>query len=408
MHSEAVAAFRSTAYQVAADIVRAHERYDGVGRALLGYAPQLRDAQAESVAALRQAQYAEAELVAANRQAEAAQARVTAAAPGAEATIAAGDHRRASATAEAAGDALVAARRRLQQAVDARDMAAQRALRQVDDLIASADLNDDWWDNSGGKVVAAIAEGADRVAATTAYLAGVFAAVGSVSGRVALAALEGDDGDLSVGDVGHAVLDVAGLVPVAGEAFDGINAAWYTAEADYTNAALSAAAMVPIAGWAATGGKLGVRGVKAVRSVDGARAFVTGRPAMVPRAAKQVEFTPSPKFPVGERYEWVDPATGKRVQYHAHGPDPARSASDNAGQGPIYRKQFGSNHFADADGNLHTKNSLKPGSPAYNPQAANDTHISYPKDQPRPDQHHVRFAAPNPAGLTGQPDDEQR
>lgn len=57
MQSEAVAAFRRTAYQVAAGIVRAHERYDGVGQALLGYAPQLRDAQAESVAALRQAHH---------------------------------------------------------------------------------------------------------------------------------------------------------------------------------------------------------------------------------------------------------------------------------------------------------------------------------------------------------------
>ena len=57
-------------------------------------------------------------------------------------------------------------------------------------------------------------------------------------------------------------LDVAGLVPVVGEFFDGINALIYLARGDYLNAGLSAAAMIPIAGWGATGGKLGVKAVK--------------------------------------------------------------------------------------------------------------------------------------------------
>lgn len=201
--------------------------------------------------------------------------------------------------------------------------------------------------------------------------------------------------------IGHGVLDVAGLVPVIGEPADAANAAWYTAEGDYTNAALSAAAMVPIAGWAATGGKLGIKGVKAVRSADGARAFVTGRPSMVPRHAERVPFTPSAKFSHGEKYQWTDPATGKKVRYHAHGPDPDVSATNNAGQGPIYRQQIG-NHYLDAQGNLHTGHSVKS-----NPQAANDTHIPYPKDQPRPDQPHVRVAAPNPAGLAASDGDER-
>lgn len=48
MQSEAVDAFRGTAREVADDISRAHERYDGVGRALIGYAPELRDAQSRS------------------------------------------------------------------------------------------------------------------------------------------------------------------------------------------------------------------------------------------------------------------------------------------------------------------------------------------------------------------------
>lgn len=213
-----------------------------------------------------------------------------------------------------------------------------------------------------------------------------------------------DPGPLS--SIGHGVLDVVGLVPVIGEPADAVNAAWYTAEGDYTNAALSAAAMVPIAGWAATGGKFGVKGVRAVRSVDGARAWVKGRPSTVPSHAEKLPFTPSQKFPHGERYQWTDPVTGKKTRYHAHGPDPTRAAIDNAGQGPIYRQRVG-NHYLDADGNPHTLNSVNPDSPAYDPKAANDTHIPYPKDQPSPDQHHVRVAAPNPAGFAG-PDDEDK
>lgn len=64
--------------------------------------------------------------------------------------------------------------------------------------------------------------------------------------------------------VTHTVLDVAGLVPVLGEAADGANALVYLAEGDKVNAALSAAAMVPGLGMAATGTKLGKKVAGAV------------------------------------------------------------------------------------------------------------------------------------------------
>jgi RHS repeat-associated protein len=70
-------------------------------------------------------------------------------------------------------------------------------------------------------------------------------------------------------DLGHAVLDVVGLVPVVGEAADLANAAWYAAEGDYANAALSAAAAVPFVGWGASAVKAGryiYKGVDAARS----------------------------------------------------------------------------------------------------------------------------------------------
>ena len=44
---------------------------------------------------------------------------------------------------------------------------------------------------------------------------------------------------MSLSDLGHGVLDVVGLIPFVGEAADLANAAWYTAEGDYTMAALS-------------------------------------------------------------------------------------------------------------------------------------------------------------------------
>lgn len=54
---------------------------------------------------------------------------------------------------------------------------------------------------------------------------------------------------------GHSFLDLVGLVPVAGEIADGINALWYLAEGDVTNASLSSLSMVPVFGIASTGVK---------------------------------------------------------------------------------------------------------------------------------------------------------
>ena len=77
----------------------------------------------------------------------------------------------------------------------------------------------------------------------------------------------------SISDIGHTALDVAGMVPVIGEAADLANAGWYLAEGDKTNAALSAAGAIPFAGNAATGAKWAKRGVDAVDMVsDGAKA----------------------------------------------------------------------------------------------------------------------------------------
>lgn len=56
-------------------------------------------------------------------------------------------------------------------------------------------------------------------------------------------------------------LDIVGLIPVAGEIADGVNAGVYALRGDYVNAGLSVAAAIPIAGWAASGAKIGGKAI---------------------------------------------------------------------------------------------------------------------------------------------------
>jgi RHS repeat-associated protein len=60
----------------------------------------------------------------------------------------------------------------------------------------------------------------------------------------------------------HLLYDIAGLIPVIGEGFDGANALLYLAEGDYTDATLSGASTIPVAGWIPAGAKLGKKGFK--------------------------------------------------------------------------------------------------------------------------------------------------
>ncbi|MPZ66622.1 MAG: hypothetical protein GEU83_14295 [Pseudonocardiaceae bacterium] len=212
MDSDAVDAVRDNAQKVADDITRAHERYDGVGQALAGYAPHLRDAQSESAAALRQAKDAEAAQASASQKAEAAQARVDTATQGVDTTADQGDQRRALGAAEAAGDALTAARRRLDAAIETRGRAAQRAMGGINEVKNSGDLNDSWWDNWGAKVVKVIVTIADAVAVVAGILALISLfipvigpALAALFGTIALAAgLVSLAGNLALASTGYA------------------------------------------------------------------------------------------------------------------------------------------------------------------------------------------------------------
>jgi len=72
-------------------------------------------------------------------------------------------------------------------------------------------------------------------------------------------------------DYVQTAIDIAGLIPVVGEAFDAANAVIYAARGDYVSAGLSLAACIPVAGMAATAGKLAKNTVKAVDNAQSLR-----------------------------------------------------------------------------------------------------------------------------------------
>ena len=73
--------------------------------------------------------------------------------------------------------------------------------------------------------------------------------------------------ELSISGIGHAALDLLGIIPGL-DVCDGINAAWYLAEGDYENAMLSAVACIPLAGSVVGNGlKWGAKGVARAEKV---------------------------------------------------------------------------------------------------------------------------------------------
>ncbi|MGN3973360.1 hypothetical protein [Tsuneonella sp. SYSU-LHT278] len=81
-------------------------------------------------------------------------------------------------------------------------------------------------------------------------------------------------------DVGHGALDLAGMVPIIGEAADLTNAAWLASEEKYLDAGLSIISMVPVVGDVVgkggklatrAGGKLAEPAVKALAKMDFAK-----------------------------------------------------------------------------------------------------------------------------------------
>jgi len=155
--SDAVDALDDSCQEVADDISRAHERYAGVGAALTAYAPELEQAQADSLAALTAAQQADSDHRAATTRQDNARSP--------------GESDAAQTDLDAASTALTNARTKLQDAIDRRDRAARTAIEAIKNVQDSGDLNDSWWDNWGHKIVEAI----QKVASVVAMVAGILA-----------------------------------------------------------------------------------------------------------------------------------------------------------------------------------------------------------------------------------------
>jgi hypothetical protein len=92
---------------------------------------------------------------------------------------------------------------------------------------------------------------------------------------------------MSPSEIGHTVLNVAGMVPVIGAPADAINACWYAAQGDWKDAALSAATAIPGMGDFVGGARLGATALKIAE--DGARIAEDGVKAE--RATKGSEAT---------------------------------------------------------------------------------------------------------------------
>ncbi|WP_232376540.1 RHS repeat-associated core domain-containing protein [Amycolatopsis aidingensis] len=112
-------------------------------------------------------------------------------------------------------------------------------------------------------------------------------------------------------EVAHAILDLAGLIPVLGEAADGVNCIWYGAKGDSWNSGLSCAAMVPFAGAAATSGKIIGKSIDAGRG--GRRAgcpgnsFVPGTMVLLADGTRK----PIEDLELGDVVWASDPETGE-------------------------------------------------------------------------------------------------
>ncbi len=159
------------------------------------------------------------------------------------------------------------------------------------------------------------------------------------------------------------VFDIAGLFPVFGEVFDGVNALIYLTRGDYLNAALSGAAIIPLIGSAATAGKLAAKTVKAVDTVNDAR-------KVVKEAAQGVgKYTDDVAQGAGKAADDVAQSAGKSVLNAGNKADALKSIDNLPSNIQSKAKDFfkgGSNSYTDfsveqmGNGNYMAK-MMKPG-----------------------------------------------
>lgn len=104
---------------------------------------------------------------------------------------------------------------------------------------------------------------------------------------------------------------------------------------------------------------------------------------LVPPGANRRTLRPDPAGGAqdGVEYKWTQ--DGQTIRMRGHGPDGTAPPGSNAASGDTYRVQVGG-RYMDTNGNLHPRGVHNPDSPNYDPAAANETHIPWPSDVPRP------------------------
>lgn len=219
--SDAVAAVRTAAGEVAEQITAAEHRYRTVAAALAGYAAELDQAQEDSLSALTSAQSAQHVIDEASTQIAYASRSLADATEDDETSFQQVRLRRARASRDAADIGLTRAREELERAVESRDRAARVALEAIDGATSGDGLGDGWWENWGRAVTTAVSHVAGAVAAVAGIaalflgwvpgLGQVLALVSLVAGSVVLVAdaiLLKQDG----GSAMNVVLDLVGLL----------------------------------------------------------------------------------------------------------------------------------------------------------------------------------------------------
>lgn len=209
--------------------------------------------------------------------------------------------------------------------------------------------------------------------------------IGGVAGAVA---------DGAGGIVGQVVEGVGGVIGAGVEGAGGIVGAVDDGVGAVLGEAVDSAAGVAGEVAEGAGGLLGaaVAGVGGVLGAIGDTGPVKVTPGtplphnpldLVPDDAHERELTPHPGqgAQYGVEYKWVQ--DGQTIRVRVHGPDGTAPDGSNAASGVTYRVQIGQ-RYLDQNGNLYPSQVHNPRSPNYNPEAADDTHITWPADVPYP------------------------
>lgn len=141
----------------------------------------------------------------------------------------------------------------------------------------------------------------------------------------------------TISNIGHTVLDVAGMIPVIGDACDIVNGVWYAAEGDWKNAAMSLVAVIPVIGSAATAARIASKVANAVDTVtDVVKAVERGSEAAkgVRGASKSLPSSPAPPPPAARPAPPRAPARPAAASRRAAEAEAARPLAVEAARPP--------------------------------------------------------------------------